>query len=65
MKYSEFFKLAKRKGWQLLRQGKGSREIWEKGEQKSSNSKSWFKRNAERIREKFKKRNGILKLHFL
>ncbi|UOX32404.1 type II toxin-antitoxin system HicA family toxin [Flavobacterium sediminilitoris] len=28
MKYNEFFKLAKRNGWQLLRQGKGSHEIW-------------------------------------
>jgi mRNA interferase HicA len=30
MKYSEFFKLAKKNGWRLLRQGKGSHEIWEK-----------------------------------
>lgn len=33
MKYSEFFKLVKRNGWQLLRQGKGSHEIWEKDNQ--------------------------------
>lgn len=33
MKYNEFFKLAKRNGWQLLRQGKGSHEIWEKENQ--------------------------------
>lgn len=30
MKYSEFLKLAKKNGWRLLRQGKGSHEIWEK-----------------------------------
>ena len=30
MKYSEFLKLAKKSGWRLLRQGKGSHEIWEK-----------------------------------
>lgn len=34
MKYNEFFKLAKRNGWQFSRQGKGSHEIWEKGEKK-------------------------------
>jgi predicted RNA binding protein YcfA (HicA-like mRNA interferase family) len=34
MKYSEFFKLVKRNGWQLLRQGKGSHEIWEKDTKK-------------------------------
>lgn len=28
MKYSEFFKLVKKNGWSLLRQGKGSHEIW-------------------------------------
>lgn len=28
MKYSEFFKIAKKSGWSLLRQGKGSHEIW-------------------------------------
>ncbi|SDE69639.1 type II toxin-antitoxin system HicA family toxin [Riemerella columbipharyngis] len=28
MKYSEFFKKAKRNGWRLSRQGKGSHEIW-------------------------------------
>ncbi|MGG7035168.1 MAG: type II toxin-antitoxin system HicA family toxin [Flavobacterium sp.] len=28
MKYSEFFKLAKKNDWQFLRQGKGSHEIW-------------------------------------
>jgi len=32
MRYSEFFKLAKRKGWQLSRQGKGSHEIWIKND---------------------------------
>ncbi len=30
MKYSEFLKLAKKKGWHLERQGKGSHEIWGK-----------------------------------
>lgn len=28
MKYSEFLKLAKKNGWKLHRQGKGSHEIW-------------------------------------
>jgi len=28
MKYSEFFKIVKKSGWKLLRQGKGSHEIW-------------------------------------
>ncbi len=28
MKYSEFFKIAKKNGWELLRQGKGSHQIW-------------------------------------
>jgi predicted RNA binding protein YcfA (HicA-like mRNA interferase family) len=28
MKYSEFLKKAKKCGWQFLRQGKGSHEIW-------------------------------------
>ena len=28
MKYNEFFRLAKKKGWKLLRYGKGSHEIW-------------------------------------
>lgn len=30
MKYNEFLRLAKKNGWQLKRQGKGSHEIWEK-----------------------------------
>ncbi len=30
MKYSAFLKLIRKNGWQLLRQGKGSHEIWEK-----------------------------------
>lgn len=30
MKCSEFIRLAKRNGWKLQRQGKGSHEIWEK-----------------------------------
>ncbi len=30
MKYSEFFKIAKKKGWRLFRQGKGSHQIWSK-----------------------------------
>jgi predicted RNA binding protein YcfA (HicA-like mRNA interferase family) len=34
MKYSEFFKLIKRNGWKILRQGKGSHEIWQKDGQK-------------------------------
>ncbi len=32
MKYSEFFKLIKKKGWQFARQGKGSHEVWKKGD---------------------------------
>ena len=28
MKYNEFFRLAKKNGWKLLRYGKGSHEIW-------------------------------------
>lgn len=38
MKYNEFFKLAKKNGWRLLRQGKGSHQIWEK-ENKDHGSK--------------------------
>ncbi|SHG28999.1 Predicted RNA binding protein YcfA, dsRBD-like fold, HicA-like mRNA interferase family [Salegentibacter echinorum] len=34
MKYSKFLKLAKKNGWQLLRQGKGSHEIWFKNNRK-------------------------------
>lgn len=30
MKYSELIRLAKRNGWQLKRQAKGSHEIWSK-----------------------------------
>lgn len=30
MKSSQFIRLAKRKGWKFLRQGKGSHEIYEK-----------------------------------
>ncbi|MDR2269359.1 MAG: type II toxin-antitoxin system HicA family toxin [Sphingobacterium sp.] len=30
MKYSEFIRLISRSGWKLVRQGKGSHEIWEK-----------------------------------
>ena len=30
MKYSEFLKKIRRSGWQFLRHGKGSHEIWEK-----------------------------------
>jgi len=31
MKYSEFFKLARKNGWYYLRQSKGSHEIWTNG----------------------------------
>ena len=31
MKYSEFFREIKKKGWKFIRQGKGSHEIHEKG----------------------------------
>jgi len=31
MKYSEFFKLARKNGWRYLRQSKGSHEIWTNG----------------------------------
>lgn len=34
MKYSEFLKLIKKEGWVFMRQGKGSHEIWVKGEKK-------------------------------
>ncbi len=30
MKYSEFIRLAKRNGWRLSRQAKGSHEVWTK-----------------------------------
>lgn len=36
MKYNEFLRLAKKNGWRLLRQGKGSHEIWEKQNKKVS-----------------------------
>ena len=36
MKYSEFFKKIKEKGWWLLRQGKGSHEIWTNGKKEIS-----------------------------
>lgn len=36
MKYSKFLKLAKKGGWQFLRQGKGSHEIWQKEHKKVS-----------------------------
>ncbi len=32
MKYSEFIKLIKKNGWVFYREGKGSHEIWKKGE---------------------------------
>ena len=31
MKYNEFFREIKKKGWRLLRQGKGNHEIWTNG----------------------------------
>jgi len=36
MKYNEFLRLSKKKGWRLLRQGKGNHEILEKENKKVS-----------------------------
>ncbi len=46
MKYNEFIKLAKKNGWELFRQGKGSHQIWIKGDKKNDYSGTRSKRDA-------------------
>ena len=55
MKYSAFLKRIKKNGWQLLRQGKGSHEIWEKHGKKVSIPNHGAKEMPKGLEKKLKK----------
>ena len=59
MKYSAFLELIKKNGWQLLRQGKGSHEIWEKQGIKVSIPNHGAKEMPKGLEKKLKKEMGL------
>lgn len=59
MKYSEFLRLAKKDGWRLLRQGKGSHEIWEKNNKKVSIPNHGSKEMPKGLEKNLKKLMGL------
>ena len=59
MKYNEFFKLAKKNGWRLLRQGKGSHQIWEKENKKVVIPNHGSKEMPKGLEKSLKKEMGL------
>lgn len=59
MKSSEFIKLVKKNGWNFLRQGKGSHEIYEKNGQQVSVPNHGTKEFGKGIEKKLKKEMGL------
>jgi len=59
MKYSEFLRLANKKGWRLLRQGKGSHEIWIKDNKKIPIPNHGAKEMPKGLERKLKKQMGL------
>lgn len=59
MKYSEFIKLAKKNGWQLLRQGKGSHQVWEKNGKQAIVPAHGAKEMPKGLERKLKKEMGL------
>jgi len=59
MKYSEFFKLIKQKGWYCFRQAKGSHEIWTNGKIEISIPNHGSKEMPKGTERKFKKKMGL------
>ncbi|MBS9767711.1 MAG: type II toxin-antitoxin system HicA family toxin [Flavobacteriaceae bacterium] len=59
MKYSEFFKLAKKNGWVLFRQGKGSHQIWEKNGEKVIIPQHGAKEISKGLEKKLRKEMGL------
>ena len=59
MKSSEFIRLAKHNGWQFLRQGKGSHEIYEKNGYQVSIPNHGSKELGKGLEKKLKKEMGL------
>lgn len=59
MKYSAFLKLIRKNGWQLLRQGKGSHEIWEKCGKKIAVPNHGAKEMPKGLEKKLRKEMGL------
>lgn len=59
MKYSEFLRKAKKQGWSLLRQGKGSHEIWTKQNLKVSIPNHGSKEMPKGLEKSLKKEMGF------
>ncbi len=59
MKYSEFFKIAKKNGWKLLRQGKGSHQIWTKDEKQVIIPAHGAKEMPKGLEKKLRKEMGL------
>ncbi len=58
-KYNEFFKIAKRNGWMLLRQGKGSHQIWSKDDKKVIIPAHGAKEMPKGLENRLKKEMGL------
>jgi len=59
MKYSEFLRIARKKGWWLLRQGKGSHEVWTDGKQELSIPNHGAREMPKGIERTFRKKMGL------
>lgn len=59
MKYNEFLRLAKKNGWRLCRQGKGSHEIWEKQNKKVVIPNHGAKEMPKGLEKSLKKEMGL------
>ncbi len=59
MKYSEFFKIAKKDGWKLFRQGKGSHQIWIKGKKQVIIPAHGAKEMPKGLEKKLRKEMGL------
>ncbi len=59
MKYSSFLRLIKKNGWRLLRQGKGSHEIWQKHDQKVSVPNHGSREMPKGLERKLRKDMGL------
>jgi mRNA interferase HicA len=59
MKSSEFIRKAKQEGWQFLRQGKGSHEIYTKGEKQVVIPNHGAKELGKGLENKLRKQMGL------
>lgn len=59
MKSNEFIREAKRKGWVLLRQGKGSHEIYEKNGKQVTIPNHGSKELGKGLEQKLRKEMGL------